>query len=85
VISRMFIYRPRNMSEVQSEMRHLSSAEELEVEASLGPAIRDGGEIIEEGPVDETGLEQEADEDEAGATANQTQLTRSQKRRKHRR
>jgi len=85
VISRMFIYRPRNMSEVQSEMRHLTSAEELEVEASLGPASRDGGEIIEEGPLDETGPETEADEDKLGIPASQTQLTRSQKRRKHRR
>ena len=85
VISRMFIYRPRNMSGVQSEMRHLTPAEDLEADAALGPAIRDGGEIIEEGPVDGTEPEQEVEAEENGAQGSQPQLTRSQKRRKHRR
>jgi len=84
VIARMFIYRPRNMSAVQSEMHHPASPEEAEVEAALGPANQDGGEIIEEGPVDGNESEPEVESDEVGVPASQPQLTRSQKRRKHR-
>ena len=90
VISRMFIYRPRDMSSVQSEMHRPTPAEELVAEAALAPEGGDGGEIAEEQPSDGMEAVPEAEEDEvAESTAepaqSQSQLTRSQKRRRHRR
>ena len=90
VISRMFIYRPRDMSSVQSEMHRPSPAEELVAEAALAPEGGDGSEIAKEQPSDGMEAVPEAEEDEvAESTAepaqSQSQLTRSQKRRRHRR
>jgi hypothetical protein len=85
VIARMFVYRPRNMSSVQSEMHRPASPEEAEVEAALGPTSGDGGEVSEEAQTEETELELEADEEQVGADSSQPQLSRSQKRRRHRR
>jgi preprotein translocase subunit SecA len=84
VISRMFIYRPRNMSSVQSEMRRPTPAEELQEETSLVQASGDGGETSEEGPAEEVELEYN-EEEQVGVSSNQPQLSRSQKRRRHRR
>jgi preprotein translocase subunit SecA len=84
VISRMFIYRPRDMSVVQSEMHKPTAVEELEVEAI--PTLVSGDEDeAEEEPAD--GTEPEAHEKAATTRAVQakSQLSRSQKRRKHRR
>ena len=90
VISRMFIYRPRDMSAVQSEVHRTTPAEELLAEAALTPVSGDGGEIGEEQPSDgmEPMLEAEEDkltESTAEPAQSQSQLTRSQKRRRHRR
>ena len=84
VISRMFIYRPRDMSAVQSEMHKPTEAEELEGEVSLSPFSVDEGESEEALP---DGMEPEPDEEDepVSQTADQNQLSRSQKRRRHRR
>lgn len=89
VISRMFIYRPRDLSSVQSEVRRPTPAEELETETALAPDSADGGEA-EEQPAD--GMEPEpapeAEEEQVAETTTgptQSQLSRSQKRRRHRR
>ena len=84
VISRMFIYRPRDMSAVQSEMRHETKAEELQAEAEMVQESGNGGEETEEQPAD--GSEAEKEETErVGMQGNQSQLSKSQKRRRHRR
>ncbi len=83
VISRMFIYRPRDMSAVQSEMRHETKAEELQAEAEMVQESDNGGET-EEQLADES--EAERDETErVGMQGNQSQLSKSQKRRRRRR
>ena len=90
VISRMFIYRPRDMSTVQSEMHRPTQVEELEAEAALISDSGDGGEAAKEQPSD--GMEPESENEEeqiaapaSGSAQSQSQLTRSQKRRRHRR
>jgi preprotein translocase subunit SecA len=85
VIARMFIYRPRNMSAVQSEMHHPASPEEAVVEAALGPTSVDGGEVSKDEQTEETENELETDEEQAVRDSSQPQLSRSQKRRRHRR
>jgi preprotein translocase subunit SecA len=84
VISRMFIYRPRDMSSVQSEMHRETPAEELETEVAMVSESGDGGEA-EEQPVDGVELEPEPDEEQVAVQSNQSQLSKSQKRRRHRR
>ena len=84
VISRMFIFRPRDMSTVQSEMRRQTPAEELEAQAALSPESDDGGGA-EEQPADGAEPEAETEEEQVVVTDDQSQLSRSQKRRRHRR
>jgi preprotein translocase subunit SecA len=83
VISRMFIYRPRDLSSVQSEMRRETPADQLEAEASAVPESGDGGEAKEE-QAEESGLEPEAEEERVAVQSNPSQLSKSQKRRRHR-
>ncbi len=83
VISRMFIYRPRDMSAVQGEVRRPEPAEELEpVTAGAGEDVETTA--AEEQPAD--GHEPEVEEEEVSlpASPSQPQLSRSQKRRRHR-
>jgi preprotein translocase subunit SecA len=84
VISRMFIYRPRDMSAVQSEMHRPAPEEELEVEAAANPQGGEEAEPAEEQPTD--GNEPEAEEEQVSepASSSQSQMSRSQKRRRHR-
>jgi preprotein translocase subunit SecA len=84
VISRMFTYRPRVMSSVQSEMRRPTTVEEFEAETDA--VIESGdGEEAEEQPGDENEPEPEVEEEQVAVEANQPQLSKSQKRRRHRR
>ncbi len=82
VISRMFIYRPRDLSSVQSEVKRPAVEEILEVETEAGLASGDGGEVAEEQPLD--GSEGEAVEEPLPVQENQAQMSRSKKRRRHR-
>jgi preprotein translocase subunit SecA len=90
VISRMFVYRPRNMSTVQSEMHRPTTPEEVvdglrpSPELSI-PTSGDGGEVTEERPSDGIEPETETDEEQVVVNGSQPQLSRSQKRRRHRR
>jgi hypothetical protein len=81
----MFIYRPRDMSTVQSEVRRQTPAEELEGESVLAPSGGDGGEAAEEGLADGVEVEPEAEEEQVAVNSTQSQLSKSQKRRRHRR
>jgi preprotein translocase subunit SecA len=83
VISRMFIYRPRDMSAVQSEIQR-QTAEEAEVEAALGPSTNKGEENSEEDENEETLPELESETRQVVKDSNEPQLSRSQKRRRHR-
>jgi preprotein translocase subunit SecA len=85
VISRMFTYRPRSMDSVQSEVRRPSPTEELEAETAQALISGDGGEVDEEDHGNGIQPETEVEEEPIGINANQPQLTRSQKRRRHRR
>ncbi len=83
VISRMFIYRPHDMGAVQSEMHRETKAEELQAEAEVLQESGNGEET-EEQPAD--GSEPEKEETErVGMQGDQSQLSKSQKRRRHRR
>ncbi|MFZ2097256.1 MAG: hypothetical protein WAV05_11535 [Anaerolineales bacterium] len=84
VISRMFTYRPRDMSAMQSEARRPSPIEEQE--ADIAPALQggDGSEAIEGQSNDGMEPEAQAEETEVSVQSNQPQLSRSQKRRRHR-
>ncbi len=84
VISRMFTYRPRVMSSVQSEMRRPTTVEEFEAETDAVTESGDGEEG-EEHPADGNELEAEAEEEQVAAQASQPQMSKSQKRRRHRR
>jgi preprotein translocase subunit SecA len=84
VISRMFIYRPRDMSSEQSGMHRETPAEQLEAEAAVVAKSGDGGEA-EEQTADGNELEAESEEEQVGVQYNQSQLSKSQKRRRHRR
>ena len=86
VISRMFIYRPRDISAVQSEMKR-PAAEELDVEAETEAALGsgDGSEILEKQTAEEAEAEPEADDEPIPVPSGQSQMSRSQKRRRHRR
>jgi preprotein translocase subunit SecA len=85
VISRMFIYRPRDISTVQSEVKRPSDKEELELGSTTNLTSSDGGEGLEESPGDEAELAAETLEAAQPETSAQPQLSRSQKRRRHRR
>jgi preprotein translocase subunit SecA len=85
VISRMFIYRPRDMSSVQSEMHRPTQEEEIEAETALIPDSGDGGEVAEEQPAEGMEPELEDEGEQVSLTTNQSTLSRSQKRRRHRR
>jgi preprotein translocase subunit SecA len=84
VISRMFTYRPRDMSAMQSEARRPSPIEEQE--ADIAPALQggDGSEAIEAQSNDGMEPEAQAEETEVSVQSNQPKLSRSQKRRRHR-
>jgi len=95
VISRMFIYRPRDMSAVQNEARRSTTAEELEGEVAMISANGDGGEVgmastsgdggdaaQEEQP--EVMEEEFSEETPETMSPGQPQMSRSQKRRRHR-
>jgi preprotein translocase subunit SecA len=86
VISRMFIYRPRDLSMVQSEVQKISEPEEAEEEirASLeeSAAILDGNGY-EAAVAEGDGVAEVKEEKEAVPSA-QPQLSRSQKRRRRR-
>jgi preprotein translocase subunit SecA len=95
VISRMFIYRPRDMSAVQNEARRSTTAEELEGEDALISANGDGGEVgmaSTSGDGGEAAQEEQPEVMEAEFTEEmpetmspgQPQMSRSQKRRRHR-
>ncbi len=89
VISRMFIYRPRNLSVVQSEVKRLNQEEQLEEEALAKETGGDGSENTTPQPSDGRGTEDEAEEEQMESvepvrSGGQPQLSRSQKRRRHR-
>jgi len=89
VISRMFIYRPRDLSTVQSEVQKIVEPEaaEEEIQASLevSASILDGDGSMEAALEGQSGAEtaEEAEEKEA-VPSGQLQLSRSQKRRRRR-
>jgi preprotein translocase subunit SecA len=83
VISRMFTYRPRVMSSVQSEMHRPTTVEEFEAETDAVTGSGDGEET-EEQPIDGDELEAEVDEEQVAVQTNQPQMSKSQKRRRHR-
>jgi preprotein translocase subunit SecA len=83
VISRMFIYRPRDLSSVQSEVKR-QATEELEVEPSVSLASGDGGGAVEEQPTNGSELESEPEEVPVPEQPSLPQMSRSQKRRRHR-
>ena len=84
VISRMFIFRPRDLSTVQSEVQKTPEPEELD--ASLKPSLEKGAAIAEgdgnEASAGEGGTKMEGDK--VAVPSNQPKLTRSQKRRRRR-
>jgi preprotein translocase subunit SecA len=84
VISRMFTYRPRVMSSVQSEMRRPTTVEEFEAETEA-VSESGNGEEAEAQPEDGNEVEPETGEEKVAVQDSQSQLSRSQKRRRHRR
>jgi preprotein translocase subunit SecA len=81
VISRMFIYRPRDLSAVQSEMKRPTEEDTLQAEAT--PALsEDGARESDEEPNGQEAVE--AEEEAIPAQGSQQQMSRSQKRRRHR-
>jgi preprotein translocase subunit SecA len=88
VISRMFVYRPRDMSAMQSEVRRPISEEVTEglkpsLEMSEAPS-GDGGEPATEQATQGIEAEEQAEEAEIALQSNQPKLSKSQKRRRHR-
>jgi len=88
VIMRMFTFRPRSLSSVQSEMHRQTQEEELEGGISLAAEISesagvDGDEATEQELAEGMEGGPELEEQEAGSTS-QSQMSRSQKRRRHR-
>jgi preprotein translocase subunit SecA len=84
VISRMFTYRPRDMSAMQSEAKRPSPTEELD--ADIAPELQggDGADAMEEQPDEGMEPEEQAEEADVSVQSNQSKLSRSQKRRRHR-
>jgi preprotein translocase subunit SecA len=83
VISRMFIYRPRDLSMVQSEVKQVVE-DEVEMQAVESLPGGDGGEAVEEQTGDVAEAEEEAEAEVVPAQPSQAQMSRSQKRRRHR-
>jgi preprotein translocase subunit SecA len=82
VISRMYIYRPRDLSAVQSEVKRV--ADEI-LEAEAAPELPgDGSETISEQVPMGSEPESEEEEEAMPLQAGQPQMSRSQKRRRHR-
>jgi preprotein translocase subunit SecA len=88
VISRMFIYRPRDMSAMQSELRRPTPEQ---AEEGLQPTLEmaevaagDGNDMDFGQPADGSGEEEQDEEVEMEAQSDQPKLSRSQKRRRHR-
>jgi preprotein translocase subunit SecA len=88
VISRMFIYRPRDMSAMQTEVRRPTPEEAgvglqptLEIAEATGD---DGNEPAAGSPADGSEEQEQAEELEMEAQPDQPNLSRSQKRRRHR-
>jgi preprotein translocase subunit SecA len=84
VISRMFTYRPRVMSSVQSEVHRPTTVEEFEAETE-SVTESGNGEEAEAQPEDGNEVEPETEEEKVAVQSSQAQLSRSQKRRRHRR
>jgi preprotein translocase subunit SecA len=84
VISRMFTYRPRDMSAMQSEAKRPSPTEELD--ADIAPELQGayGADAMEEQPDEGMEPEEQAEEADVSVQSNQSKLSRSQKRRRHR-
>jgi preprotein translocase subunit SecA len=90
VILRMFTFRPRSLSSVQSEVQRQTQGEDLEGGIRIAPEISelaggDGDEATEQELVE--GMEAEPDledEEQEAESSNQAQMSRSQKRRRHR-
>ncbi len=90
VIMRMFTYRPRNLSSVQSEMQHQTQGEDIEDSITPIPEMSElasgnGDEATEQELDEGMGAEPEPKEEQVVMGSNQSQLSRSQKRRRHRR
>jgi hypothetical protein len=83
VILRMFTYRPRNLSGAQSETRRPIQEEQLEQEPDTVPEVGDEPEPADTGLAEEMETGQATDEEDT--SPNQSTLSRSQKRRRHRR
>jgi preprotein translocase subunit SecA len=83
VILRMFTYRPRNLSGMQSETRRPTPEEQLEQEPIPVPEIGDESEPSDTEPAEEMDTGQVAEDEDQ--SSNQAPLSRSQKRRRHRR
>jgi preprotein translocase subunit SecA len=79
VISRMFIYRPRDLSMLQGEVKR-PAEEELGAATETALPSGDGHEGVEERPISEM----EAEEEPVPIASGQPQMSRSQKRRRHR-
>jgi preprotein translocase subunit SecA len=90
VIMRMFTYRPRNLSSVQSEVQRQTESDEIEISIHPSPEISElaseNGDEATEQELDE-GMETEPEpkEEQVVMDSNQSQMSRSQKRRRHRR
>ena len=88
VILRMFTFRPRSLSSVQSEVQRQTQEEELEGSISIAPEVSelassDGDEATEQELDDGMEGGPELEEQET-ASSSQTKISRSQKRRRHR-
>ncbi len=79
VIMRMFTFRPRVQANVQGEGKHLA----VEAEAELVEIGRDGQEQSDEAGTEGMG-EEEPEVEQAEPGSNQLQMSRSKKRRRHR-
>jgi preprotein translocase subunit SecA len=84
VISRMFIYRPRNISSVQSEVKRPAGEEELDLQGEVSLPGGDGDEALENSSSNGLELEAEAVDETLQEGTTEQQLSRSQKRRRHR-
>jgi len=83
VISRMFTYRPRDLSAVQSELKRPIEGEVLEEEVAV-TLPRNESETSDEQSSNGGEPEAEAEEEAVTLQPSQSQMSRSQKRRRHR-
>jgi preprotein translocase subunit SecA len=84
VISRMFIYRPRDLSAVQSEVKRVAEGELVEEEPAVSLVSEDEEVTMSVQPANGGEPEVEAEEEEVPMQASPSQMSRSQKRRRHR-